>query len=147
MYQKRISASPVPSSGIMFYVELNISHGSPSNKKHECGGQTFRAPLEANDKNIFGLGFQKKYLARHSPGGEHGIQPQGRKGVVSVPRGYHNKFVKIVKPDPGHKGRAGYIILDQIRTVDRERLVRKLGKLSPSTLRRTLSILQEMFAP
>jgi len=82
-----------------------------------------------------------------SPGGEHGIQPQGRKGVVSVPWGYHNKFVKIVKPDPGHEGRAGYIILDQIRTVDRERLVRKLGKLSPSTLRRTLSILQEMFAP
>jgi len=105
LYQKRISASPVPSSGIMFYVELNISHGSPSNKKHECGGQTFRAPLEANDKSIFGLGFQKKYLARHSPGGEHGIQPQGRKGVVSVPWGYHNKFVKIVKPDPGQQER------------------------------------------
>jgi len=44
------------------------------------------------------------------------------------------------------EGRAGYIVLDQIRTVDRERLVRKLGKLSPSTLRRTLVILQEMFA-
>jgi hypothetical protein len=69
----------------MTYVELNIRTGSPSNKKHECGGQTFRAPLEANDKNIFGLGFQRKYLARHSPGGEHGIQPQGRKGVISVP--------------------------------------------------------------
>jgi hypothetical protein len=57
----------------MFLLELNIKYGSPSNKKHECGGQTFRAPLEANDKNIFGLGFQRKYLARHSPGGEHGI--------------------------------------------------------------------------
>ena len=45
------------------------------------------------------------------------------------------------------EGRAGYIILDQIRTVDRERLVRKLGKLTPSTLRRTLAILQDMFAP
>lgn len=45
------------------------------------------------------------------------------------------------------EGRAGYIVLDQIRTVDRERLVRKLGKLSPSTLRRTLAILHEMFAP
>jgi mRNA interferase MazF len=44
------------------------------------------------------------------------------------------------------QGRAGYIVLDQIRTVDRERLVRKLGKLSPSTLRRTLATLQEMFA-
>ncbi len=44
------------------------------------------------------------------------------------------------------QGRVGYIVLDQIRTVDRERLVRKLGKLSPSTLRRTLVTLQEMFA-
>jgi hypothetical protein len=69
----------------MFLLELNIKYGSPSNKKHECGGQTFRVPLEANDKNIFGLGFQRKYLARHSPGGEHGIQPQGGKGVISWP--------------------------------------------------------------
>jgi mRNA interferase MazF len=45
------------------------------------------------------------------------------------------------------EGRAGYIVLDQIRTVDRERLVRKLGKLTPSTLRHTLVILQDMFAP
>jgi mRNA interferase MazF len=44
------------------------------------------------------------------------------------------------------QGRPGYIVLDQIRTVDRERLVRKLGKLKPSTLRHTLLILQEMFA-
>ena len=44
------------------------------------------------------------------------------------------------------QGRAGYIVLDQIRTVDRERLVRRLGKLSPSALKRTLATLQEMFA-
>jgi len=43
------------------------------------------------------------------------------------------------------EGRPGHIVLDQIRTVDRERLVRKLGKLTPSTLRRTLMMLQEMF--
>ena len=43
------------------------------------------------------------------------------------------------------QGRAGYIVIDQIRTVDRERLVRRLGKLSPPTLERVLSILQEMF--
>ena len=42
-------------------------------------------------------------------------------------------------------GRAGYVVIDQIRTVDRERLVRRLGKLSPSTLGRILAILQEMF--
>ncbi len=45
------------------------------------------------------------------------------------------------------EGRAGYIVLDQIRAVDRERLLRRLGKLSSSTLGRVLSILQEMFAP
>ena len=45
------------------------------------------------------------------------------------------------------EGRAGYIVLDQIRTVDRERLERRLGKLSPSTLGNILAILQEMFTP
>jgi mRNA interferase MazF len=44
------------------------------------------------------------------------------------------------------EGRAGYVVIDQIRTVDRERLVRRLGKLSPSTLGHILAILQEMFA-
>jgi len=45
------------------------------------------------------------------------------------------------------EGRAGYVVIDQIRTVDRERLVRWLGKLSSSTLSRILAILQEMFTP
>jgi mRNA interferase MazF len=44
-------------------------------------------------------------------------------------------------------GKSGHVILDQVRAVDRERLVRRLGKLSPSTMGRALSILQEMFAP
>ena len=45
------------------------------------------------------------------------------------------------------KGRSGYVVIDQIRTVDRERLVRRLGKVSSSTLGRVLAILQEMFTP
>ena len=44
------------------------------------------------------------------------------------------------------EGQAGHVVIDQIRTVDRERLVRRLGKLSSSTLSRVLAILQEMFA-
>ncbi len=44
------------------------------------------------------------------------------------------------------RGREGFVVLDQIRTVDRERLTRRLGKLSPPTLGHALSILQEMFA-
>jgi mRNA-degrading endonuclease toxin of MazEF toxin-antitoxin module len=41
---------------------------------------------------------------------------------------------------------AGHVVLDQLRT-DRERLVRRLGKVAPATLQRTLALLQEMFAP
>ena len=44
------------------------------------------------------------------------------------------------------QGRAGHVVLDQIRTVDRERLVRRLGRLTPATLRSAQLLLQEMFA-
>lgn len=42
--------------------------------------------------------------------------------------------------------RAGYVVLDQLRTIDRERLVKRLGTLSPKTMSAVLSGLQEMFA-
>jgi mRNA interferase MazF len=44
------------------------------------------------------------------------------------------------------QGRSGHIVLDQIRTVDLERLVRRLGRISSSRLGQALGILQEMFA-
>ncbi len=44
-------------------------------------------------------------------------------------------------------GKAGHVILDQIRTVDRERLVRRRGKLTATTLQKALGVLQQMFAP
>lgn len=40
----------------------------------------------------------------------------------------------------------GQIILDQIRTVDKERLVKKLGQISVSTQQSVLAVLAEMFA-
>ncbi|MHB1951225.1 MAG: type II toxin-antitoxin system PemK/MazF family toxin, partial [Acidiferrobacteraceae bacterium] len=40
----------------------------------------------------------------------------------------------------------GQIVLDQIRTVDKTRLVKRLGKLDQSTATHTLTVLQEMFA-
>lgn len=43
--------------------------------------------------------------------------------------------------------RDGYIALDQIRTVDRERLSRKLGRLAPAALGATLALVHELFAP
>ena len=44
-------------------------------------------------------------------------------------------------------GKSGRVVLDQIRTVDRERLVKRLGALSPAVLAQGLSVLREMFAP
>jgi mRNA interferase MazF len=41
--------------------------------------------------------------------------------------------------------RPGLIALDQIRTVDRERLSRRLGTLPTSTTKSVLQILREMF--
>jgi len=46
-----------------------------------------------------------------------------------------------------HAGTEGLILLDQLRTVDKVRLVRKMGALSAKTLAKTLATLQEVFAP
>lgn len=43
-------------------------------------------------------------------------------------------------------GKSGHVVLDQLRTVDRVRLTRKIGRIGPSTLDRVLGVLQEMFA-
>jgi mRNA interferase MazF len=42
--------------------------------------------------------------------------------------------------------RSGYVVLDQLRTVDRERLVKRLGALPTDTMTDVLGGLQEMFA-
>lgn len=43
-------------------------------------------------------------------------------------------------------GTDGHVVLDQLRTVDRVRLSRKLGALTPVTQQKVLTVLQEMFA-
>lgn len=40
----------------------------------------------------------------------------------------------------------GFVVLDQLRTVDRERLVRRLGRLPAAAFDQVLKLLQEMFA-
>lgn len=42
--------------------------------------------------------------------------------------------------------REGLVVADQLRTVDRGRLVRRLGTLSPTAMAETLDVLQRMFA-
>ena len=45
------------------------------------------------------------------------------------------------------KRKVGQIVLDQIRTVDKTRLVKREGKIDEATARRVLALLGEMFAP
>lgn len=43
------------------------------------------------------------------------------------------------------QNRTGFVALDQLRTVDTERLAKRLGRLSPATTTEVLDTLQEMF--
>ena len=45
------------------------------------------------------------------------------------------------------QGRDGLILLDQLRTLDRARLLQRLGALKPETADRLLATLQQMFTP
>jgi len=43
------------------------------------------------------------------------------------------------------QGTTGLVLLDQLRTIDKSRLIKKLGRLQPKTLTATLQKLQELF--
>ena len=45
------------------------------------------------------------------------------------------------------QGKSGQIVLDQIRTVDQSRLVRRLGRIDQATQQAVLEALAELFAP
>lgn len=45
------------------------------------------------------------------------------------------------------QGKRGRVVLDQIRTVDKTRLIKRLGKIEKQTQAEVLSVLGEMFAP
>jgi mRNA interferase MazF len=45
-----------------------------------------------------------------------------------------------------HGGKGGLILVDQIRTVDKTRLVKRAGVVAPATLSATLAALAEVFA-
>ena len=42
--------------------------------------------------------------------------------------------------------KTGEIVLDQIRTVDKNRLIKRLGKIDEATAQKVLALLAEMFA-
>lgn len=45
------------------------------------------------------------------------------------------------------KGKSGQIVLDQIRTADKARLVKRVGKIDAATNGHVLVLLAELFAP
>ena len=45
------------------------------------------------------------------------------------------------------EGKSGQVVLDQLRTVDQRRLVRRLGRIDPATEQAVLAALAELFAP
>jgi mRNA interferase MazF len=51
------------------------------------------------------------------------------------------------RPACRFQDKSGFIALDQLRTVDAERLAKSLGRLDPETVSEVLERLQEMFAP
>ena len=44
------------------------------------------------------------------------------------------------------QGKEGQVVLDQIRTIDKSRLARKLGQINDETQLEVLSVLNEMFS-
>jgi mRNA interferase MazF len=50
------------------------------------------------------------------------------------------------RPRCRFQGRAGFVALDQLRTVDTEHLLKSLGQLDPQTVVAVLRALQDMFA-
>lgn len=43
------------------------------------------------------------------------------------------------------QGKQGYVVLDQMRALDKSRLIKKAGQVSPATGQNVLAVLQEMF--
>jgi len=61
--------------------------------------------------------------------------------MTTVGRGYPSRVAC------RFRGKAAEIVLDQIRTVDKSRLVKRLGSIDAAKSRRVLALLGRMFAP
>ena len=82
-----------------------------------------------------------------------------RPGVIISPPEMHDYLRTVIvapvttgaRPAPYRipvtfQGKRGLILLDQLRTLDKLRLVKRLGKVSSATLASTLETLQKVFA-
>ena len=98
------------------------------------------------------------YLVRLDPAQGHEIQ-KTRPCVIISPDEMNRHIGTVIVAPMTTKGRpyptripvrfqrkSGQVVLDQIRTVDKMRLVRRLGKISDRAAREVLAVLGEMFA-
>ena len=99
------------------------------------------------------------YLVRLDPAQGHEIQ-KTRPCVIISPDEMNRHIGTVIVAPMTTKGRpyptriplrfqrkSGQVVLDQIRTVDKTRLVRRLGKISDRAAREVLTVLGEMFTP
>ena len=97
------------------------------------------------------------YLISLDPTQGHEIQ-KTRPCVIISPDEMNHHIATVIVAPMTTKGRdypsriplvfqrkKGQVVLDQIRTVDKTRLVKHLGKLDKTTAARVLGVLQEMF--
>lgn len=105
-----------PSRGSIFLINLNPSKGNEIQDSRPC---VIISPDEINLENDTII-------------------------IAPMTTGYHPYIFRIPCKSGG---KSGHIILDQIRTIDKKhRLGQYLGKIDETTLKKCLSILQEMFA-
>lgn len=109
-----------------------------------------------------GTGIMKRfdvYLISLDPTQGHAIK-KTRPGLIISPDEMNDNISTVIIAPLTSKGRNyptrvgctfqgihGQIVLDQIRTVDKGRLVKRLGNISDPTQGNVLKILAEMFAP
>lgn len=60
--------------------------------------------------------------------------------LTSATKDYPSRIITMFK------GKKGQVVLDQIRTVDKSRLIKKLGTLSEISQKKVINILHQMFA-
>ena len=99
------------------------------------------------------------YLVRLDPTEGHEIQKTRSALVISPDEMNRHVGTVIVAPMTTRRrnypsrvpvtfeSKTGQIVLDQIRTVDKRRLVRRLGNIDEATSEKVLAVLGEMFAP
>lgn len=99
------------------------------------------------------------YLVRLDPTEGHEIR-KTRPCIIVSPDEMNRHIATVIVAPMTTRGRAyptrvpvrfqrrtGQIVLDQLRTVDKNRLVRRLGRVDEVTVQKTLAVLGEMFAP